>query len=113
MITMSGRGRVRKLENDCLNILLYACSYNGKWVSIKNIHEKYDIPESTLRTIFSVAKRGFFTRKTDTGYFMANDVMAKIARKHRITFLVKKIAVPKRNMMWHISAVGPRYGDAL
>lgn len=101
------------LENDCMNILFYACSKNGKWVSIKEIHERFDIPESTLRTMFSVAKNGFFTRTTETGFFMAGDVMAKIARKHRIDFIVKKIAVPKRNMMWHISAVGPRYGDAL
>lgn len=103
----TGRGKAKKLENDCLDILIYAAKQNGRWVSIKELSEERWIPESTLRTIFCVSKRGYFKRKTDKGYFVYGDVLVKIAKKYKIDFIVKKRIPehgPKREC-WYISAV--------
>ena len=110
MIAMSGRGKAKKLENDCLDILTYAAHKNGAWVTLSEISSERWIPESTLRTIFSVCKRGFFVRKKhDGGCIVYQDVFGKIARKNGFEFVIVKMSVNGGNKTWHISVVGPSY----
>lgn len=109
MTITTGFGKIKKLENDCLDILLYAAKQNGRWVSLTEISDKKFIPQSTLRVIFSVAKRGYFAKRTDTGYIIHADIFDKIAKKYRMQYKIKKMKNKNGRVSWHVAAIGPVY----
>jgi hypothetical protein len=101
-----------KLENDCLAILNYASGIEphcperaGRWISIVEIAEARCIPDSTIRTIMSVSKRGICFKFDGERTHIHNDAFTKIAKKYRFEYKIKKMADSKGYVSWHISAV--------
>lgn len=109
MIIMRGRGRFSILENDCMDILLYAASCNGRWVPLSELAERSCIPNSTLRTIFAISKSGVFVKETEVGCIVHQDIFDKIAKKHKIEYKIKKMKDADGRNTWHISAIKLSY----
>jgi len=94
-----------RLENDCLDILDYASKEWPRWVSIGEIARERCIPNSTIRNICSISKRGFFIKYTENGCIIHNDVFDKIAKKYRYDYVIKKMENDRKRLSWYISAV--------
>jgi len=109
MIHMSGRGKFSILENDCMDILFYAASCKGRWIPLSEIANKSCIPNSTLRTIFSISKKGVFIKETPDGCIIHQDVFDKIAKKHKIDYKLKKMKDEDGRKTWHVSAIQLSY----
>lgn len=98
-----------KLENDCLYILQYAAKNWPRWIPITEITEVGNIPPSTVRTIFSVSKKGVFLKYDGEKTSIHPDVFDKIAKKYRFDYKIKKMVSIDGRLCWHISATKMSY----
>lgn len=93
------------LENDCIAILEYSCKRWPEWVSIVELIEYFNLPPSTIRTIFMVAKDGIFVKYNERGCFVKQDAFDKIAKKFGYSYKLIKKKNNNGSKCWHISAV--------
>lgn len=102
-----------KLENDCLSVLKYASDKWPRFVSITELSEALNIPPSTLRNIFLVAKRGIFIKYDEENERTSihGDVFSKIATKYRFSYVLKKMKNENGHATWYISAVHVPYNN--
>ena len=98
-----------KLENDCLEMLRYADSQRGRWISVGELTIECHIPPSTARNILMVAKSGLFIKKDEGGSTVHPDVFDKIATKYRYDYLIQKKKNERGRMTWHLAAVHVPY----
>lgn len=112
MRNTSGNGKrdsVSKLENDCMDILIYSSKQSGKWITLKEISDARRIPPSTIRTIFQICKDGFYVKEVEGGCIVRADVFDKIANKYGYDYLLKKMKNEKGRTTWHIACVKSPY----
>jgi hypothetical protein len=99
-----------KLENDCISVLNYSRDNWPRWISITELIDKLGIPPSTLRNMFLVSDRGYYTKIWDDGECTVfSDVLRKIAQKHRYEYKIRKMKNEDGRMTWHISATKMPY----
>lgn len=98
-------GRLSKLENDCMEILRYASTKKGAWISLTELVEELNIPKSTVRNILAVSNEGVYCRNNNDRCIIHSDVFRKIATKYRYDYLLKKMRNKKNRVSWHISVV--------
>jgi len=97
--------RMSKTENDCMEILYYASKKNGKWVSLPELVEQLNIPDSTVRNIFECHESGIYRRFSYGKNVIKSDFFGKIATKYRYRFKIKKFLNRNNLPVWHIACV--------
>lgn len=100
-----------KLENTCLNILIYAEKQWPRWVSITELSNELNLSASTIRNVFLVSKTGVFIKHDEsTGKTsIHSDAFIKIATKYHFFFQLRKMKNHTGHETWHISVVKSPY----
>lgn len=102
---------MKKLENDCLDILIYSSKQRGRWVTLTELSNERNIPPSTIRTIFEICKNGVFIKKDKNKCVVKADVFDKIAKKYRFDYTLKKMKNARGRTTWQISVVSASYNN--